>query len=88
MPRVIVVDDDSRDPAAIARVASGAGARVLRREVNGGPGAARNTGLASADTPLIAFLDSDCVPGPAGWTRYCRTLRTRRWRRRAAHRAR
>jgi len=66
MPRVIVVDDGSRDPAAIARVAAGAGARVLRRAVNGGPGAARNTGLAAADTPLVAFLDSDCVPGP-GW---------------------
>jgi mycofactocin glycosyltransferase len=66
MPRVIVVDDGSSDPAAIARVASGAGARVLRRDVNGGPGAARNTGLAAADTPLVAFLDSDCVPGP-GW---------------------
>ena len=66
MPRVIVVDDGSCDPAAIARVASGAGARVLRREVNGGPRAARNTGLAAADTPLVAFLDSDCVPAP-GW---------------------
>jgi len=66
MPRVIVVDDCSADPAAIARAASGAGARVLRRTVNGGPGAARNTGLAAADTPLVAFVDSDCVPGP-GW---------------------
>ena len=66
MPRVIVVDDGSDDPAAVARIASGAGARVLRRAVNGGPGAARNTGLAAADTPLVAFLDSDCVPGP-GW---------------------
>ncbi len=66
MPRVIVVDDGSDDPAAVARVASGAGARVLRRAVNGGPAAARNTGLAAADTPLVAFLDSDCVPGP-GW---------------------
>jgi mycofactocin glycosyltransferase len=66
MARVIVVDDGSCDPAAIARVASEAGARILRREVNGGPGAARNTGLAAADTPLVAFLDSDCVPGP-GW---------------------
>ncbi len=34
--------------------------------MNGGPAAARNTGLAAADTPLVAFLDSDCVPGP-GW---------------------
>jgi hypothetical protein len=35
MPRVIVVDDCSADPAAIARIASGAGPRVLRRGVNG-----------------------------------------------------
>jgi mycofactocin glycosyltransferase len=66
MPRVIVVDDASADPAAVAKVASQAGATVLRRAVNGGPAAARNTGLAAADTPLVAFLDSDCVPGP-GW---------------------
>jgi mycofactocin glycosyltransferase len=64
MPRVVVVDDGSDDPAAVARIAGQAGARVLRREVNGGPGAARNTGLAATDTPLVAFLDSDCVPGP------------------------
>jgi mycofactocin glycosyltransferase len=66
MARVVVVDDCSADPAAITRVASGVGANVLRRPVNGGPGAARNTGLAAAGTPLVAFLDSDCVPGP-GW---------------------
>jgi mycofactocin system glycosyltransferase len=66
MPRVIVVDDGSRDPEGVARVAAQAGASVLRRPVNGGPAAARNCGLATAQTPLIAFLDSDCVPGP-GW---------------------
>jgi mycofactocin glycosyltransferase len=65
-PRVIVVDDGSRDPGAVARVAAEAGASVLRRPVNGGPAAARNTGLAAAGTPLVAFLDSDCVPRP-GW---------------------
>ena len=64
--RVIVVDDGSRDPAAVAAAAMAAGAHVVRRAVNGGPAAARNTGLAAADTPLVAFLDSDCVPGP-GW---------------------
>ncbi len=66
MPRVIVVDDCSADPAAIARIAAEGGARVLRRPENGGPGAARNTGLKAADTPLVAFVDSDCVPG-SGW---------------------
>jgi len=65
-PRVIVVDDGSRDPAAIQSAAAAAAASVVRRPVNGGPAAARNTGLAAATTPLVAFLDSDCVPG-AGW---------------------
>jgi mycofactocin system glycosyltransferase len=63
---VIVVDDGSGDPAAVARATEEAGARYLRREANGGPAAARNTGLAAARTPLVAFIDSDCVPGP-GW---------------------
>jgi mycofactocin glycosyltransferase len=65
-PRVIVVDDGSADQIVIASVAARAGASVLRRPANGGPAAARNTGLAAAQTPLVAFLDSDCVPGP-GW---------------------
>ncbi len=65
-PAVIVVDDCSADAAAIEAIAAAAGARVIRRAVNGGPAAARNTGLAAADTELVAFLDSDCVPRP-GW---------------------
>jgi mycofactocin system glycosyltransferase len=65
-PRVLVVDDGSRDPAAVAAVARDAGAGCLHRPVNGGPAAARNTGLAAVQTPLVAFLDSDCVPAP-GW---------------------
>ena len=36
------------------------------RAVNGGPAAARNTGLAAVRTPLVAFVDSDCRL-PAGW---------------------
>ena len=66
VPRVIVVDDASADPAAIARIAAARGAQVIHRPVNGGPAAARNTGLAAADTEIVAFLDSDCVPAP-GW---------------------
>jgi GT2 family glycosyltransferase len=66
LPNVVVVDDASADPLAIRRIAAEHGAAVIRRPVNGGPGAARNAGLEAAKTDLIAFLDSDCVPGP-GW---------------------
>jgi mycofactocin system glycosyltransferase len=64
--QVIVVDDCSADPAAIEKIARAAGARVIRRAVNGGSGAARNTGLAAAGTEFVAFVDSDCVARP-GW---------------------
>lgn len=63
---VLVVDDASADPAPVAATAAAAGARYLRRDSNGGPGAARNTGLAAVTTPLVAFIDSDCLPRP-GW---------------------
>jgi mycofactocin glycosyltransferase len=63
---VIVVDDASRDPAAVAQVAAEHGAKLIRREVNGGPAGARNTGLAAATSDLVAFVDSDCEPSP-GW---------------------
>jgi len=63
---VLVVDDGSADPAAVAAVAAAHQARLLRRPASGGPGAARNAGLAGVTSDLIAFLDSDCVPEP-GW---------------------
>ncbi|SFW79285.1 mycofactocin biosynthesis glycosyltransferase MftF [Amycolatopsis australiensis] len=62
---VLVVDDGSAGPAALAAVAAAHGAELVRRDVNGGPGAARNTALAHVSTDLVAFVDSDCVaPGP------------------------
>lgn len=63
-PPVIVVDDGSPEPEPIATVAGQAGARYVRHPVNGGPAAARNTGLRLAATPLVAFVDADCVPPP------------------------
>jgi mycofactocin system glycosyltransferase len=57
---VVVVDDGSVVPVRVP------GAQVLRTETARGPAAARNTGLRAAGTPFVAFLDSDCVPGP-GW---------------------
>jgi mycofactocin glycosyltransferase len=61
---VIVVDDGSADPAGVAAVCAARGARLKRRPAPGGPGPARNDGLAMVTTPLVAFLDSDCVTGP------------------------
>ena len=62
--QVIVVDDASRDPVTVAEVAARHGAELIRRDINGGPGAARNTGLAEASSDLVAFVDSDCAPSP------------------------
>jgi GT2 family glycosyltransferase len=38
--------------------------RLVRRE-NGGPAAARNSGVAAAHAPVLAFTDDDCSPEPA-----------------------
>jgi mycofactocin system glycosyltransferase len=63
---VLVVDDGSQDPAAVARVSRRHGARVLHLPTNAGPAAARNAGLAATTASVVAFLDSDCLP-PPGW---------------------
>jgi mycofactocin system glycosyltransferase len=63
---VVVVDDGSNDPDAVAEVVARHGARLIRRLVNGGPGAARNEALAGLTTDLVAFVDSDCTVTP-GW---------------------
>jgi mycofactocin system glycosyltransferase len=58
----VIVVDDAGTPA----LAPVPGARVVRRAVNGGPGAARVTGLGEVTTPLVAFVDAD-VTVPPGW---------------------
>ena len=68
---VLLVDDGSQDQSVqvmentIAELGLGATMRVIRQS-NGGPGAARNTGVAASRGRWIAFLDSDDVWLP--WT--------------------
>jgi glycosyltransferase involved in cell wall biosynthesis len=58
---IIVVNDASPDSDELEHVLSRFGERVryLRRETNGGPGAARNTGIMAASGEYLAFLDAD-----------------------------
>lgn len=58
---ILVIDDRSTDDtvAVAETVATRHPLRVLRQPVNGGAGAARNTGIREARGRWIAFLDSD-----------------------------
>jgi mycofactocin system glycosyltransferase len=69
--RVLVVDDGSRDPAAVAAVCAGHGVQLVRRPRPGGPAAARNDALALVDGGLVALLDCDCVPEPGSLALLC-----------------
>lgn len=58
--KVVVVDDASEHAISIENV------QVIRRAGHGGPGPARNAGWRSVQSPIVVFLDADCVPEP-GW---------------------
>ncbi|CAN5298792.1 mycofactocin biosynthesis glycosyltransferase MftF [soil metagenome] len=58
---VVVVDDASHDPGAIATVARRHGAQLVVLAHNVGPAGARNAGLAAVATPYVVFIDSDIV---------------------------
>jgi len=58
-PRVIVVDDGSTDPHTHDVMDRLPDEVVVVRQDNAGAAAARNAGLAHADTPLVLVLDAD-----------------------------
>jgi mycofactocin system glycosyltransferase len=62
---VVVVDDGSRDPAAVHALCAQHGVALIHRDECGGPAAARNSGLAAGSTPYVAFVDSDVVVTPS-----------------------
>lgn len=60
---IVVVDDGSKNPAAIADVVAGfpsLSVRIVRHAQSRGPAAARMTGAEQATTSLVAYIDSDC----------------------------
>ena len=68
---VVVVDDGSADPGAVARAVARAigdvatepgttpAVRVVRHDRSRGPGAARATGVAASAAPFVVFVDAD-----------------------------
>jgi glycosyltransferase involved in cell wall biosynthesis len=63
--KAIVVDDASTtDVGATVAALDDPRVRVVRHGVRRGVSAARNTGLADADTPWVAFVDDDDVWAP------------------------
>lgn len=59
LEEIVVVDDGSSDRTA--EIAHAFGVKVVRGRGRG-PGAARNLGWREATTPLVWFIDADCVP--------------------------
>jgi glycosyltransferase involved in cell wall biosynthesis len=59
---VVVVDDASPEPVGLA--CDDGRVRLLRRETNGGPAAARNTGMEVARGTYLAFCDDDDLFSP------------------------
>ena len=88
LAEIVVVDDAS--PVAVPPFTK-EHVRIVRRDANGGPGAARNTGLAEVSTTHVVFVDADVecdahdIASLAQWWIHPRTallaprVRTRTW---------
>ena len=79
---VIVVDDGSEEniEGVVDSYTSRLDVRYLRQERDGfGTHRARNLGVASTDSEVVAFVDADCIPGPEWLERHLE------WQRRASN---
>ena len=74
-----MVDDASADAGATKEIAERHGASFIGLSSNVGPAGATNAGLAAVHSPLVAFVDSDCVPAEGWLGPLLRPLRRPRW---------
>jgi GT2 family glycosyltransferase len=70
---VIVVNDGGEPPPEPDRD-DGLSDYTLLRQVNAGPGAARNLGASAASGEFLAFVDDDCAPAADWLTKLARRL--------------
>ena len=63
---VVVVDDGSRDRAALDEALERLPTARCLHTVGAGPAAARNLGARAATGDVVCFTDDDCEPAP-GW---------------------
>ncbi|MEO0990727.1 MAG: glycosyltransferase family 2 protein, partial [Pseudomonadota bacterium] len=61
---VIVVDNGSTNPEAVARIARETGVTLVRSDTNLGFGRGCNLGAKAAETKFLLFLNPDTVPEP------------------------
>jgi glycosyltransferase involved in cell wall biosynthesis len=61
---IVVVDDGSADPGAVASAVAASGRARLVRLAGRGPAAARNAGAREARGRVVCFVDDDCEPQP------------------------
>jgi GT2 family glycosyltransferase len=61
--QVVIVEDGPPyiDRKDIERYCKSGQLKIVQRDQRGGIGAARNTGIESADSDILAFLDDDCI---------------------------
>jgi glycosyltransferase involved in cell wall biosynthesis len=74
---VCIVNDGGEWPDDLALPLCGPPVRVVQRS-RGGPAAARNTGLASTDSEIVAYLDDDDEWRPDHLATVCRVLEDER----------
>ena len=72
---IVVVDNGSRRAPPADLWGALPGARLLT-EATPGPGPARNAGISATRSPVLAFVDADCVPAPDWLERIAETFAT------------